>query len=841
MDSGIVNKFSSHLKDALDRAGRFAIDLKSSVINPEHLFYGLAESKGGIAFDVLNKAGVRPELFRMAIRRRAEIPTGGDDAADEPAKITFSDTAKRAIEKSVLIAHQYQHRYVGTEHLLEGLMDIDDQALNTILEEHSISREEIKNQIKTVLKSTSKFPDLTGFFEGGKEGAELSFEEASQQKPSKNPALDFFARDLTSERAQKMIDPVIGRDEEIERLTHILSRRTKNNPVLVGDPGVGKTAIVEGLAKNIVEGKVPEVLVGKRLLALDLSLVVAGTIYRGEFESRLKQIIDEIKEDERIIVFIDELHTIMGAGAASGSMDAANILKPALAKGEMRVIGATTLEEYRKHIESDAALERRFQPIMVDEPSAEETVQILKGIRKNYERYHHIGISDDAIEEAVTLSTRYIQEKFLPDKAIDLIDEAASKKKVGLKPSTLSLRIRRVEEELEKLRKQKRDYVLKENFDKAFEIKTNEQRLTDQLIALRESETAADDVVRDTITREDIAALVAKITGVPVTDLLRAEKQRLLHLEEELGKRVKGQDEAIQALADYIRRARVGLSNQNRPIGSFMFLGPSGVGKTETAKVISELVFNDPNALIRIDMSEFGESFNVSKLIGAPAGYVGYKEGNKLTDAVRRKPYAVVLFDEIEKAHPDVFNILLQVLDEGMLTDAAGKKVNFKNTIIILTSNIGIENLNRAAGMGFSTDDNNEKKRAADEYAKIREQVLGQLKKAFRPEFLNRLDKTVVFQPLTLEAMREIVDLEIAELQKRLVAQSLTLKLKPTVKTWLAKNGHSPDQGARGLKRLIQNNIENPLAKMLLDTAKTKGLVVEATLEKNQIVLKKQK
>lgn len=839
MDSGIVSKFTSHLKDALDRAGRFAIDLKSSSINPEHLFYGLAEGKGGIAFDVLNKAGVRPELFRMAIRRRTELPMSSDETSSDIPSITFSDSAKRAIEKSVLIAHQYKHKYVGTEHLLEGLMAINDPTLDAILEEHSISKEDVTSQIKGVLKSTSKFPDLTGFFDGTKEGADLSFEEAMQQKPSKNPALDFFARDLTSDRAQKMIDPVIGRDEEIERLTHILSRRTKNNPVLVGDPGVGKTAIVEGLAKNIVEGRVPQVLEGKRLLALDLSLVVAGTMYRGEFESRLKQIIDEIKEDDRIIVFIDELHTIMGAGAASGSMDAANILKPALAKGEMRVIGATTLDEYRKHIESDAALERRFQPIMVDEPSPEETVQILKGIRKNYERYHHIGISDDAIEEAVTLSTRYIQEKFLPDKAIDLIDEAASKKKVALKPTALSQKIKKFEQGIELLQKQKRDAVLKEDFDKAFEIKVEEQKATDQLIQLRDSEAAADEQLRDTITREDIAALVAKITGVPVTDLLKAEKQRLLHLETELTKRVKGQDEAIQVLSDYIRRARVGLSNQNRPIGSFMFLGPSGVGKTETAKVISEIVFNDPNALIRIDMSEFGESFNVSKLIGAPAGYVGYKEGNKLTDAVRRKPYAVVLFDEIEKAHPDVFNILLQVLDEGMLTDAAGKKVNFKNTIIILTSNIGIENLNRAAGMGFSTDDATKLKKAEGEYDKIRDQVLAQLKKSFRPEFLNRLDKTVVFKPLTLEAMRSIVDLELAELQKRLDGQSIKLKIKPTVKTWLAKHGHTPDQGARGLRRLIQNEIENPLAKLLLDTAKTEGLVIEAGLSQDHIALKK--
>ncbi|MFH0951828.1 MAG: ATP-dependent Clp protease ATP-binding subunit [Patescibacteria group bacterium] len=839
MKSGILDKFTSHLKDALDRAGRFAIDLRSQSVNPEHMLYGLAESKGGIAYDVLNKAGVRPEMFRMAIRRRSEHLTPTGNPTGDLKNIKFSDTAKRAIEKSVLIAHRHKHKYIGTEHLLEGLLTIADITLNKILEEHNISSEDVKKQIKIVLKSTSRFPDLTGFFDTAKDTNEISFEETLQQKPSKNPALDFFARDLTDERAQKMIDPVVGRDEEIERLTHILSRRTKNNPVLIGDPGVGKTAIVEGLAKNIHEGKVPDVLADKRLLALDLSLIVAGTIYRGEFESRLKQIIEEIKEDPNIIVFIDELHNIMGAGAASGSMDAANILKPTLAKGDIRVIGATTLEEYRKHIESDAALERRFQPIIVDEPTPEETIKILQGIKKNYEVYHHIAITEEAIDEAVKLSVRYIQDKFLPDKAIDLIDEAASKKKVGLKPSPTARKIKQLEDKISNIQKVKRDYVLNEDFERAFTIKAQEQQLTDKLIELREKELSSDDKLRDKIIGEDIAALIAKITGVPITELIKAEKEQLLNLEEKMHENIKGQEEAIQSLADFIRRARVGLANQHRPIGSFLFLGPSGVGKTETAKVLANTVFNDKDALIRIDMSEFGESFNVSKLIGAPAGYVGYKEGNKLTDTVRRKPYSVVLFDEIEKAHPDVFNLLLQVLDDGVLTDAAGKKVNFKNTIIILTSNIGIENLNRVAGMGFSTDSADSQEKAEDEYQKIRDQVLEQLSKTFRPEFLNRLDKTLVFRPLTIKVMRLIVDRQLAELNDRLQTQSITLRMKPSVKNWLAEKGYSPDQGARGLQRLIQDKLENPLAKFLLDNNDTKDIIIDASLSKDTIQLKR--
>ncbi|MBI4090387.1 MAG: ATP-dependent Clp protease ATP-binding subunit, partial [Candidatus Kerfeldbacteria bacterium] len=674
----IINKFTTHLKNTLQHAAALALELNNRFINPEHLLYGLAESKGGIAFEILNRAGFNINRLKSSIRERNDTTASRLSISD----LRFSLPAKRALEKAVLIASQYEHKYVGTEHLLWGILEINDTTIEKVVMEHNLNPKETKQHLQLVLRSTSKFPDISGFFEGVRD-SEPTVAPATRDRQKAN-ALDFFATDLTNVTLQKKIDPVIGREREIERLIHILARRTKNNPVLIGDPGVGKTAIVEGLAKKIMKREVPDALLNKRILTLDLALVVAGTIYRGEFESRLKQIIDELKADPNIILFIDELHTIVGAGSASGSMDAANILKPALAKGTIRVIGATTLDEYKKHIEGDAALERRFQPIFVSEPSAEETVTILKGIRQNYEKYHRVSISDEALTAAVDLSERYIQDKFLPDKAIDLVDEAASKVKVEAKGTANGRKIRLLEDELQSVRAKKQQAVSHEDFDHALTLKTQEAMLETKLEKLRQREFRALPPNVGAIGQREVAEVVARITGVPLTDVVKVERDRLLNLEKLLKEKIVGQDEAIHAIADAIRRSRAGLANPNRPIGSFIFLGPSGVGKTETAKEIARRVFGDENALIRIDMSEFGESFNVSKLIGAPAGYVGYREGNKFTDQVKHRPYSVVLFDEIEKAHPDVFNILLQVLEDGHLTDATGKRVNFKNTIIVM-------------------------------------------------------------------------------------------------------------------------------------------------------------
>jgi len=840
----ILQKFTQHLRNALNYAADLTLELKNRYVNPEHLLFGLAETKGGVAYEILRRSGVKLDSLRDLISVRNE-PVLKPGQTIVYADLKFSLPAKRALEKAVLLAANYQHKYVGTEHLFAALIDITDPTLEQIMKENSINTKEARQQLMKVLKGTSKFPDLTGFFDGprgsGNDEAMASPVAPGRQRTGdKNPALEFFAVDLTAEAQAKKIDPVIGREQEIERVIHILSRRTKNNPVLVGDPGVGKTAIVEGLARKIAEGTIPEVLQGKRILALDLGLVVAGTMYRGEFESRLKQIIDEIKADPNIILFIDELHTLVGAGSASGSMDAANLLKPALAKGQIRTIGATTLEEYKKHIDSDAALERRFQPVMVDEPSASETVQILKGIRSNYERYHHVQITDEAIETAVTLSSRYIQDRFLPDKAIDLIDEAASKVKVAKGGSPVVKQIREIEEAIAKLDVDKQSAVQGEKYEEALKLNNESKALKAKLDKLVNRDAKGTIQHLGSIGKRDVAEVVARMTGVPLHDLVEAERDRLLKLEELLSKRVVGQDEAIKTVAESVRRSRVGLSQPNRPIASFMFLGPSGVGKTETAKEIARTVFEDEQALIRIDMSEFQESFNISKLIGSPAGYVGYKDGTKLTDAVKRKPYSVVLFDEIEKAHPDVFNLLLQVLDEGHLTDGVGKKINFKNTIVILTSNIGLHQFTQAQSIGFSAGPA-AKSTSQEQYAQLKEHVLGDLRKSFRPEFLNRIDKIVVYQPLVQSAVEKIVELQIADLQQRLQKQKVKLKLSAKARARIATLGFSAEYGARAVQRIIQEHVENPLAGMLLRNELRAGQVVTIGVHGDDIVLAKQK
>ncbi len=824
-----MDKFTTHLKNAFKKAKELGSSMKHQSINPEHCLYGLILQKGSIAAELLTKTGLTAERIRSSVV--ASNPATKNSSSDQ--KISLSQDTKRVIERAALIAHKSSHKYIGTEHLLSSILQTKTENLITLWENNQVNLQKLESELQMVMRNTSKFPDLTHIFEQAKEIEE----EEKTKSESKTPALDFFTTDLTNKRLQKSIDPVIGRKNEIERLIHILSRRTKNNPVLIGEPGVGKTAIVEGLSKKIIAGEVPDALLNKRILKLDLSLVVAGTIYRGEFEGRFKQILDEIKKDPNIIMFIDELHTIIGTGSASGSMDAANILKPALAKGQIRTIGATTLDEYRKYIESDAALERRFQPIVIEEATAEETKNVLLGIKENYEKYHLVHITDEAIEAAVDYSIRYLQEKYLPDKAIDLIDEAASKIKISQKSNSLIKEIFKTEQEINKLKKLKSDLVNQENFEKALKIKVQENALRDRLAILRQKQSQLEKKYIGKITKKDIAEVISRITKIPLQDLVTEEKERLLHLEAILANNIIGQDEALKTIADFIRRSRVGLADPNRPIASFIFLGPSGVGKTETAKVLAKTVFEDESALIRIDMSEFAEGFNVSKLIGAPAGYVGYKEGSKLTEPVRRKPYSVVLFDEIEKAHPEVFNLLLQILEDGHLTDASGKKVNFKNTIIIMTSNIGLHSLNQSASMGFEATTAKDKKAADKQFSTMKEKVLQDLKKQFRPELLNRIDKIIVFRPLPSEVVAKIAQLHINELENKLAGQGIKLIVHKKAIAAIAKQSFEPDQGARAVRKTVQELIENKIAQSMLSGQYKEGDTIKVTTKNNAIVL----
>jgi ATP-dependent Clp protease ATP-binding subunit ClpC len=827
MQSKVLNKFTTHLKKTLSDASALAATLSAKTIDVEHVLYSLLQQKGSIGAEILMKAGLKTEDLQGFLQPPAKpiqhLPK-------------LSGILRESLEKAAVLAKKNHHQYIGTEHLLLGLLELNSPLLLRMLNQHRISVRTIEQHLRIVLRSTSKFPDLTRVFEHADHAGTDEMDNNGEE--SRTPALDFFATDLTDREQQSSIDPVIGRDQEIERLIHILSRRTKNNPVLIGEPGVGKTAIVEGLAKKILEGDVPEALVDKRIMSLDLSLLVAGTIYRGEFEGRIKQVIDEIKSDPNIILFIDEIHTIVGTGSTSGSMDAANILKPALAKGQIRCIGATTLDEYRKHIESDAALERRFQPIIVEEPSMTEAIDVLRGIKDNYENYHLVQITDEAIESAVRLSDRYIQEKQLPDKAIDLIDEAASKIKVT-KQSNLGLKqIREIEKQINEMHRRKLRAVNQENFAQALDLKTREKALRERLAQLRQQVTKGRKQFLGKVTSQDIADIVGRMTKIPVQDLVLSEKERLLKLEELLNESLIGQEEAVKTVAEYIRRSRAGLASPDRPIASFIFLGPSGVGKTLLAKHLARIVFESEKSLVRIDMSEFSEGFQASKLIGAPAGYVGYKEGTKLTDVVRRQPYSVVLFDEIEKGHPDIFNLLLQILDEGHLTDASGKKVNFKNTIIIMTSNIGLEIINKETRLGFNTAETRNRD-TEERFEEIKHDVRKKLEDRFRPEFLNRVDKIITFRPLKLKDVEKIVEIQMKEVEQHLEDKNIALEIKPSAIKWIAKKSFSPTEGARAVRRTIQEVVENPLSEGILSNTFEAGDVITITTKNNKVVLEK--
>lgn len=829
----ILERLSSRAKNALIAAQMVSEELHHDHIGTEHLLFGVVAEKSSFAGEILTKAKITPDVVKAEL---ALVNQNNEVAVWKPI---LSANLKAAIEKSAIIASQYGYQFIGTEHFLYGLITTEHNKSRVILSKVGVDIGELEHNLVTVFENISKFPDMPQD-QGGAQPGEGHIHPSPNGATPKGNALDYFTTDLTKKASQGGIDPVIGRKKEIERLVSILGRRTKNNPVLIGEAGVGKTAIVEGLALAIINREVPDTLLDKKILALDLALVVAGSMFRGEFENRLKQIIDEVKANPNIILFIDELHTMAGAGATTGSLDAANILKPALARGELRTIGATTLAEYKKHIEHDAALERRFQPILVEEPTKEESVAILKGIRPNYEKHHNVQITDEAIQAAVDLSDRYIQDHFLPDKAVDLVDETAAFLRSIHNNSKLAKTRRKVEIELEQLEEEKTKAVMSQDFTTALHLRSQEERLLAQkkeLEALSKEETGP----VYSLTAEDIAHTVSLMTKIPLQKLAQTEIGKLTNLEKVLKTRIIGQDEAISEIAKTIRRSRAGLADPKRPIGSFMFLGPTGVGKTETAKMIAQEVFEDVEALIRVDMSEFMERHNVARLIGAPAGYVGYEEGGRLTEAVRRKPYSVVLFDEIEKAHPEVFNILLQILEDGQLTDAQGKKVNFANTVIIMTSNLGMQELNAASvKMGFTDRDesDSEKNKLDKEYDRIKAGLLEKLKKDLRPEFLNRIDKVIIFRPLGASELKKITQIQFADLQTRLDAQKITFKATPALVKFLTEKSYDPLQGARYIRKNIQDYISDPLAEQIITQGPKEGSVITATVEGDKVVFK---
>ncbi|MBU1202868.1 ATP-dependent Clp protease ATP-binding subunit [Patescibacteria group bacterium] len=796
----ILDKFTEHFKKVLIGAQNLAYSKKRNFIEPEDLFVSILKTKGSLGSDILIKQKIDASFLNND-NILDTYQTIGINPENLPQP---SEEAQRIIEKAVVTAYKFRHKYIGTEHLLWGISQSEHENTLKILNKANINISSLKQHLNLILKSTSKFSELT-IDEDIKE-LENIFEE---DKSPNN--LESYTVNLTSLEIQKDIDPVIGRVQEIDRLIEILSRRTKNNPVLLGDAGVGKTAIIEGLAKRITENKVPDVLLNKTILNLDISSLIAGTMYRGEFESRLKQTINEIKNNPDVILFIDELHTIMGAGATTGSLDAANILKPALSRGQLRCIGATTFDEYKKHIESDKALERRFQPIIVDESSEVETLEILQGLRQNYEKFHKVKIEDSALKSAVVLSKRFLPDKKLPDKAIDLIDEAAAKIRVKNTKNGLSKKIKETQEKITDCQNNKKQAILSENYLDALEYKNQEDELLEDLLRLQAKEDKTKNIHLGLINEDNIKEVISRITGVPLSSINLEENKQLVNLENKLSSQIFGQDIALKSIADIIRKSKAGLHDKNRPLASFMFLGPSGVGKTETAKQIAKHVFGGSKNMTRIDMSEFSEKFNISKLIGSPAGYVGYREGNKLTDLVKNKPYSLVLFDEIEKAHPDVFSLLLPILEEGELTDATGKTVNFRNTIIVMTSNVGLKEFNRQAVMGFDTDE------SKNDFKNLSQEILSSLNRYFPPEFTNRIDKILAFEALDKSAARKIIRAELEQIKQRLNEQGIAIELDAKIINYLLNIENATQDGARSLKRLVDQYLTNTLASQLLD------------------------
>ncbi|WP_064091190.1 ATP-dependent protease ATP-binding subunit ClpC [Rossellomorea aquimaris] len=803
----MFGRFTERAQKVLALAQEEAIRLSHSNIGTEHILLGLVREGEGIAAKALTALGLSPEK----IQKEVEGLIG--KGTEKSQTIHYTPRAKKVIELSMDEARKLGHSYVGTEHILLGLIREGEGVAARVLGNLGVSLNKARQQVLQLLGSN----DSNNHQGGGNANANT-------------PTLDSLARDLTVIAREGSLDPVIGRSKEIQRVIEVLSRRTKNNPVLIGEPGVGKTAIAEGLAQQIIANEVPEILRDKRVMTLDMGTVVAGTKYRGEFEDRLKKVMDEIRQAGNIILFIDELHTLIGAGGAEGAIDASNILKPSLARGELQCIGATTLDEYRKYIEKDAALERRFQPIQVNEPTAEESIQILKGLRDRYEAHHRVSITDEAIDAAVKLSDRYISDRFLPDKAIDLIDEAGSK--VRLRSYTTPPNLKELEAKLEEIRKEKDAAVQSQEFEKAASLRDSEQKLREELEETKNTWKEKQGQENTEVTVEDIAKVVSNWTGVPVSKLAQTETDRLLKLEEILHSRVIGQSEAVVAVSKAVRRARAGLKDPKRPIGSFVFLGPTGVGKTELARALAESMFGDEDAMIRIDMSEYMEKHSTSRLVGSPPGYVGYEEGGQLTEKVRRKPYSVVLLDEIEKAHPDVFNILLQVLEDGRLTDSKGRTVDFRNTVLIMTSNVGAQSLKSNKYVGFNIQDGKQ------DYKDMKGKVMEELKRAFRPEFLNRIDEIIVFHSLEKDHLKEIVTLMSNQLTNRLKDQDIHLELSLSAKEKIADEGFDPEYGARPLRRAIQKHVEDKLSEELLRGKVLTGQNILIDVEDNEFVVK---
>lgn len=813
----MMQRFTDDAQRVLSLAQEAALELGHDYVGTEHVLIGLTKVKNGVAAKALEELGLVTEDIFEAVEEH--VGRGNKKATS----IYMTPRVKHVLELAIQVANQMNHNYVGTEHILLGLLSDGSGVAVAILRAMNIRSNDVVEAIRSIFGSNK------GSNNGGQEGINSNNDLGE---------LSDFATDLNESAKQGKIDPVIGRDTEIQRVIQILSRRTKNNPVLIGEPGVGKTAIAEGLAQRIVTGNVPEILRNKRIISLSIGSMLAGAKYRGEFEERLKKAIDEVQQHDDMIIFIDEIHTLVGAGATEGAMDAANILKPALARGEFQVIGATTLDEYKKHIEKDAALERRFQPVQVGEPNEEDALEILKGLRDRYEAFHKAKITDEALTAAVSLSSRYITDRFLPDKAIDVVDEAASK--VRMKVFSAAPDVKALENRLNTVKKEKEAAVTSQDFEKAAELRDEEQSLLKE-IGDKKSITKEKSDQKLIVTEEDIAAVVAQWTGIPVAKIAEEESATLLHLEEELHKRVVGQDEAVTAVAKAVRRARAGLKDPKRPIGSFLFLGPTGVGKTELARALASSLFGDESAMIRLDMSEYMEKHTVSRLVGAPPGYVGYEEGGQLTDAVRRKPYSVILLDEVEKAHADFFNILLQVLDDGRLTDSQGRTVDFRNTVIIMTSNLGAKALHKnSPELGFlaakKSDSNVDENKGID-FKEAKKSVMDAVKRHFRPEFLNRIDEMIVFHPLTEEDLKEIVTILMSDVTRRLEERDLQLEISPEAMQLLVKEGSDFTMGARPLKRAIQRLIEDPVSDLILKGDAKEGKIIKADAKDNDLVV----
>jgi ATP-dependent Clp protease ATP-binding subunit ClpC len=825
VNSGSWERFTKRAREVLRLAQDEARRLNHSYIGSEHLLIGLMREDGGVAGKVLRELGLETNRVRAVVERLS----GGKSAATPFSKIELAPTTKRLLEYALEEAKRMQQHYVSTEHLLLGMVRQNDGVAIEVLRKFGVSPEQVRRQTRRMLRES---PSSSTEQEPRAKRKGRSSSSQSKDK-SKTPLVDQLATDLTKMAEEEKLDPVIGRKTEIERVIQVLARRTKNNPALVGEPGVGKTAIVEGLAQRIVQGKVPDALLNKRVLQLDVGSLVAGTMYRGQFEERLKRVIDELKSSDAIL-FIDEVHMLVGAGSAGSSVDAANILKPSLARGELQCIGATTLDEYRKNIESDAALERRFQPVRVEEPSPEDAVKILRGIKSAYEQHHNLIITDEAVEAAVKLSTRYVTERFLPDKAIDLIDESSSR--VRLYRGTQVGDMREIFEELRELRADREKAVADGQYDRANTLREEEEEVQRQLDTMRADD---DEETKLRVDPEDIAEVLSMWTGIPLFQLTEAESSRLLNMESTLREGIVGQDEAISAIAKAVRRARAGLKDPRRPIGSFIFLGPTGVGKTELTKTLARFLFGTEEALVHLDMSEFMERHTVSRLIGSPPGYVGYEDAGQLTEALRRRPYSIVVFDEIEKAHPDVFNILLQIMEEGHLSDSKGHTVDFRNAMIIMTSNVGASTLKRKPNLGFAfTGD--PAKEADNAHRDMHKKLMDELKRQFRPEFVNRVDSVIVFRQLTEENIIEIVDILLGQLNERLLEYDLVVTATAEASRWLGVNGFDPEFGARPLRRLIQVEVEDQLSDAMLAEVFSAGDTITINVEDDHIVLRKQ-